>query len=134
MVFASRAASRGRRRHSDPATLSAETAFVSPNIIPKETARRPGPARSRVLLLERLRAHTTRHDGERVSTSFFFELPVDTTRYEDYVSRVTYPPICFRDVGEKLYKGEYADGRAVDDALRRGDPRRISLGAADAVL
>ena len=63
--------------------------------------------RSRVVLLERLRAHTSRHEGSVVATSFFFELPVDTERYGDYEARVSSPPICLRDIGDKLYAGRY---------------------------
>ena len=62
--------------------------------------------RSRVVLLERLRAHTSRHEGSVVATSFFFELPVDTggtatTRLESFAADV------LRDIGDKLYAGRY---------------------------
>ena len=72
-------------------------------------------ARSRVLLLERLRCHTK----HKVHTSFFFELPVDTDRYKDYVSKVRTPPICLRDIGDKLYRGHYADAAAADADFSR---------------
>ena len=75
--------------------------------------------RSRVVLLERLRAHTSRHEGSVVATSFFFELPVDTERYGDYEARVSSPPICLRDIGDKLYAGRYRTPESVDSDLRR---------------
>ena len=75
--------------------------------------------RSRVVLLERLRSHTSRHEGSVVATSFFFELPVDTERYGDYEARVSSPPICLRDIGDKLYAGRYRTPESVDSDLRR---------------
>jgi len=75
--------------------------------------------RSRVVLLERLRAHCSRHEGARVQTSFFFELPVDTQRYGDYESRVSSSPICLRDIGDRLHAGTYTTPEHVDADLRR---------------
>ena len=72
-------------------------------------------ARSRVLLLERLRCHTK----QGVHTSFFFELPVDTGRYRDYERKVRSPPICLRDIGDKLHRGAYGDADEADADFAR---------------
>ena len=44
---------------------------------------------------------------------------LDTERYGDYEARVSSPPICLRDIGDKLYAGRYRTPESVDSDLRR---------------